>query len=100
MPAACPQEYFRRSVFVPFLDNILQELTDRYIGHGRAVCHLIAAVPSHIVDYTFADFSPAMDVYAKFVASEVEVRAEFELWQQRWRTVPTHDDRTRHLTHS
>jgi len=32
-----------------------------------------------------------MSVYAGFVATTSEVKAEFEMWQQRWQQTPVHD---------
>ena len=91
IPANSPQEYFLWSLYIPFLDNMLQQLTDRFLGHNEAVCHLSAAVPSHLVSYSFQDLIPAVHAYSEFVATENEVKGEFEMWQQRWRQVPAKD---------
>ena len=90
-PADIPQEYFRRSLYIPFLDSILQQLADRFLGQSAAVCHLIALVPAHTSTYSFTDVLPALSVYAGFVATTNEVKAEFEMWQQRWQQTPVQD---------
>ena len=91
IPANSPQEYFLRTLYIPFLDSVLQQLTDRFLGHNEAVCHLSAVVPSHVVTYSFQDLIPAVNAYSEFVATENEVKGEFELWQQRWRQLPAKD---------
>ena len=91
IPADNPQEYFRCTVYIPFLDSMLQELTDRFLGHSEAVCHLSAVVPSYTVTYTFSDLIPAVNVYSEFLATENEVRGEFDMWQQRWQQAVPQD---------
>jgi hypothetical protein len=90
-PASDEMEYFRRNHYIPFLDSVLQEFRDRFLGHSEAVCHLSAVVPAHINLYSFNDLLPAFNMYASFVDSESQVRAEFELWKQRWQQVTAID---------
>ena len=41
-----PEEYFRKSIFLPLLDGLLQELRDRLQGKSKA----IVLVPSNFQD--------------------------------------------------
>ena len=86
-PAACAEEYFCRSIYIPFLDSVLIEFKDRFLVHNAAVCHFSAAVPGHIQAYTFEDLLPAVYSYAQFMDSQTQVEAEFELWKQKWSNV-------------
>ena len=87
IPANTPEEYFRRTIYVPFLDSILQEFANRFEGQSGAVSHLVSVVPSHIDSYSFKDLLPAVEVYSQFVASQVELSAEFDMWKQKWQSV-------------
>lgn len=84
IPASDPIDYFRCSQYIPFLDSVLQELHDRFLGQSEAVCHLSTCVPGNITLYSFADALPAFSMYSAFMDSESLVRAEFELWRTRW----------------
>jgi len=91
IPAANEIEYFRRSHYIPFLDSMLQEFHDRFLGHSKAVFHLSAVVPAHINSYSFDDLLPAFHMYTSFMDSETQVRAEYQLWKEKWVQVSVND---------
>ena len=45
-----PEEYFRRSIFLPFLDGLLQELQYRFQGKSKDCIKAIVLVPSNLQD--------------------------------------------------
>lgn len=89
IPANTPT--FRRTIYLPFLDSILQEFANRFEGQSGAVSHLVSVVPSHIDSYSNKDLLPAVEVYSQFVASRVELSAEFDTWKQKWQSVKVCD---------
>jgi hypothetical protein len=84
IPSNSAVEYFRRSLYIPFLDNIIQELTDRFLGHSSTVFYLNALIPASIKSYSFVDVRRALDMYSKYIQSEKHVQAEYDLWKQKW----------------
>ena len=51
VPAESPQEYYKRSVLIPFIDELLQQLNDRFSKDNRHVIQcLFSIIPSLIVD--------------------------------------------------
>ena len=49
--AESPQEYYRRSALIPFIDELLQQLNDRFSMDNRHVIQcLFSTIPSLIVD--------------------------------------------------
>ena len=50
-PAESPQEYYKISVLIPFIDEFLQQLNDRFSMDNRHVIQcLFSIIPSLIVD--------------------------------------------------
>ena len=85
VPAGSPQEYFKRSIFIPFLDHVLGDLKERFADHNSAVYCLSTLIPAFIHQYSFDDLLPALEMYDKFVDDYPnKLRSEFDLWKQRW----------------
>ena len=45
-----PEEYFRESIFLPFLDGLLLELHDHFQGKSKDCIKAIVLVPSNLQD--------------------------------------------------
>jgi len=85
VPACSPQEYFKRSIFIPFLDHVLSDLKERFAAHNSAVYCLSILIPAFFHQYSFDDLLPALEMYHKFVSDDRnKLRSEFDLWKQRW----------------
>jgi hypothetical protein len=74
-------EYFRRTMWNPFLDSALSALRDKFSDHHLLVLRLIALVPSIIHNYDWLDIVPAYHLYQCKLTSEEEVRNEFFGWK-------------------
>ena len=82
--SASDEEYFKRSVYLPFLDHVLSELRTRFSKVHQTVSHLWTLIPKFIASYSFADLQPALAIYPQFLESEQAVRGEFDMWKCRW----------------
>jgi len=84
VPAGSPQEYFMRSIFIPFLDRVLGDLKERFADHNSAVYCLSSLIPAFIHQYSFDYLLPALEMCDKFVDdNQNKLRSEFDLWKQR-----------------
>jgi hypothetical protein len=91
VPASNPSEYFRRSVWNPYLDAIITSLTDKFSRHHLTVLQLVALVPSVIHQYEWKDILSAVRFYSSgncSLASEAEIRNEFEQWKNACIRIP------------
>jgi hypothetical protein len=92
VPAGSPEQYYKTTVFIPFLDHVTTDLRERFSEHNRAIFCLSCLIPQSIDKYKFADLLPAVDVYGTFLdMNKTRLRSDFELWQQRWGNVPVAD---------
>jgi hypothetical protein len=88
VPASSPEEYYRRGVFLPFIDMLLTELDSRFLSHSSTVFRLGCLIPQFVHKYTYTDVQPVVKFYGDFVADETFVQGEVEVWQQKWASVP------------
>ena len=50
VPAENADEYFKRSIWFPFLDSVIESLETRFTDHSLLVQKMIALIPSEIKD--------------------------------------------------
>jgi hypothetical protein len=60
VPARTPEEYYRRAVFLPFLDGILTQTSPRFCNHEAAVLRLCGMLPKFTLNVSFRDTSKAL----------------------------------------
>ena len=68
-------------------DHVLSDLQERFVDHNRAVYCLSTIIPAFVNQYAFDALLPAVEMltYQAFIDdSHDKLRAEFELWKQRW----------------
>jgi hypothetical protein len=79
--ASSPSEFYRLSIWNPFLDSVITSLTDKFSSHHLFVLRLVGLVPSVIHNYSWSDIAPAYPMYECKLSSEEEVRHEFTSWR-------------------
>ena len=92
IPCSDAKEYWRLSVFYPFLDSLLTNFRDRFEHLISIVAGFTAIMPRHCNQHQFSDLAQTVNHFAQYLPShEVEdVEAEFRLWCRMWakETVP------------
>lgn len=80
-----PQEiYYRVNVFNPFVDYLLTELSDRFLGHRSNAFALQCLVPKFCRSSVLSDVQPAIALYEDVLhGTPSDVEAEFALWQMK-----------------
>jgi hypothetical protein len=72
VPARTPEEYYRRAVFLPFLDGILTQMSLRFCNHEAAVLRLCSLLPKFALNVSFRDIEEGVDHYAALLPCSVE----------------------------
>jgi hypothetical protein len=72
VPARTPEEYYRRAVFLPFLDGILTQMSLRFCNHEAAVLRLCGLLPKFALNVSFRDIEEGVDHYAALLPCSVE----------------------------
>ncbi|XP_072395148.1 52 kDa repressor of the inhibitor of the protein kinase-like [Diabrotica undecimpunctata] len=79
VPASTPEEYYRRSVFIPFFDEIIQSINDRFVAH-KEILKPFQDLLSVQYDETIAkSFQSLVDFYG---LDETNIKGEIILWKQ------------------
>ena len=84
-----PEEYYRRFVFIPFLDHFIQELQDRFQKHNDILCVLQKFIPRRCSEQllSLSEQHSCATLYDKFLPNADNINNEFELWKQKWNQV-------------
>ena len=83
-PANDPEEYYLRSVYIPFLDHIIAELDERFQNHNAVALRFSCLIPKFISSYEFVDVAPVFEIYNCFLDSCEAVEGEFTIWKSQW----------------
>jgi hypothetical protein len=79
VPALTPEEYYRRAVFLPFLDGILSQISVRFCNHEAAVLRLSGLLPKFAPKVLFCDIKEGVSHFAALLPRPVDaVQLEFE----------------------
>lgn len=90
-PASSPEEYYRKAIFVPFLDHLITDLQDRLPEETLKVFNFNLLLPSVVVENTstentLANVQNLAELYTCFLGnSTASFLGEFKIWQESWR---------------
>lgn len=88
-PAANPEEYYRRNVYLPFLVGLENLLKDGFENHRSVVVGLQMILPKYCASASISRITDAAQFYFGEHASVIEV--ELMLWRKKWSEVPKAD---------
>ena len=86
-PATSPLQFYRRAVFLPFVDTVLEQLNQRFSSDQVDCIKLQYLIPSVCVknDIAFESLRNAVHLYASFLEGSIDtVEAEFLRWRAYW----------------
>ena len=90
VPAETPKDYWRRSVFLPFLDHLLTELSSRFSAMTKAAVGGLRLLPEKAktmdVERVRADLLQAYEVD---LPEAEHLDAELRVWKTKWSSVPS-----------
>jgi hypothetical protein len=82
-----PKDYYRLSIFVPYLDHILTQLTDRFVALKGPCSVIQQLIPAFMPDQPETiDLTSVLEFYNSDVDAPSIVQREVERWTQIWRT--------------
>lgn len=81
-----PEEYFRRSIFLPHLDDFICSLNERFTEHKTVLSSLQQVVPKYAKSSPFASIKPALEFYKEDLNSNnfAVLEGEWEMWRVKW----------------
>ena len=89
--ADSPEEYFRRSLTIPFFDHMVQELTSRF-SNAQQQCIPMgqSIIPKKMKQSTEwrTNFKKFLDTYSCDLVSEHNINSELDMWEMFWDDKP------------
>lgn len=88
-PCNSPEEYYLRSLYIPLLDNVIEDIKERFIKKkNKTLLALMTLIPSYIKDLT----TNKIELLIEVILTEFEylniqkhnIRSELELWKSQW----------------
>jgi len=86
-----PKEYFRLTLYLPFLDYLISDIKNRFLDHGHeTIMYLQNLIPFFYVKIQCTEMSKIIES-SKFyiddlIGSIEEIRSEVTLWKQFWKS--------------
>ena len=84
--SSTPEEYYRRSVFVPFLDSLLLQLSSRFSKLSGLAAKALFLLPQNLDDITDTCIADIVEFYEKDLPSAQTVKQELRFWKGHWAT--------------
>jgi len=76
-----PEEYYRITIAIPFIDNFIEQLQTRFIDHKNIISSLQKLLPR--ICNKFEIESNDFNMYSEFLDLEV-LSTEIKLWKRKW----------------
>lgn len=94
-PSSTPSEYYRRAVFIPFLDFVLSQFEERFSDYHATASSMCSLIPSYFHKTSFDDMAPSLLLYKNFLINDSmlglddthDYVTEFTMWRSRWSAV-------------
>lgn len=94
-PSDSVEEYFRRALAVPLLDNLIMELNVRFDSVSQTVIKLLNLIPSVCAneekDKNNVQLQDLVDLYEADLPNPALVEVEYEIWRKKWKKVEAED---------
>jgi len=88
-PSNSPEEYYMRSLYIPLLDNIIEDIKERFKNNkNKMSLTLMGIIPVYLKDFTPTKIeSLTEDILEEFGYLNIQkkvLRAELEFWKSKW----------------
>ena len=86
MPADNAESYYKRTVYIPFLDSILSELNARFTGLSKCCAKALLLLPANLEKLDENSVSDMVSYYEIDLPDKYSVQQEIMLWKNLWAT--------------
>jgi hypothetical protein len=100
IPATSIEEYYKRSIYFPFLDTCIAQLNERFQSHSAKACMISILLPAYCCSNTnnYSSVEQAGQLYLQFLPSGLNaLESEFLRWKAYWERQPV-NKRTEYIS--
>lgn len=88
IPHETAEDYYRRGIFIPYLDDILSSLEERFLSHEKTLKSFRHLIPSNSDNVEFSSIEHLVKFYeTDLIGFQNVVEAEWEMWKKKWSSV-------------
>ncbi|GBO16502.1 hypothetical protein AVEN_231505-1 [Araneus ventricosus] len=87
VPYSTEEEYYRRAVYVPYLDDFCNSLKERSESHKETFASLQHILSEFCTKTDFCSLEAAFNFYEEDLSHKEVVQSEFMLWKEKWRKI-------------
>ena len=84
VPATSPKEYFKRNIYIPYLDSLIQQLDMLFSGLARQSVQAMCLIPSNLSELNQEAVSEIKARYGPDMPDICSFTQELSLWKQMW----------------
>ncbi|GBM01713.1 repressor of the inhibitor of the protein kinase [Araneus ventricosus] len=84
VPDSTEEEYSRRAVYVPYLDDFCNSLKERFESHKETVASLQHILPEFCTKTDFYSLEAAFNFYEEYLSHKEVLQSEFMSWKEKW----------------
>ena len=89
VPAQTPTEYYRRTITVPMLDQLLSEMVTRFSKHQQTALKGLYLIPSVLSTKPMEDITPSLcqleEMYGDDLPHRCSLQSEVHTWYLKWK---------------
>ncbi|XP_039969236.1 uncharacterized protein LOC120781178, partial [Bactrocera tryoni] len=82
------EEYYRRSIYIPFLDNFLDQINERFLKHRELLSKIENILPNKCINLDAIEMQETVRILEKQWSADAEdpddFVAEFRMWKRNW----------------
>jgi len=84
-----PEQYYKRTIFLPLLDHFIFQLEERFSKHHRVTFTLQSLIPKYITQNTayLNKFTECALFYKPLLPNFDTFDTEIKIWQTQWQNI-------------
>jgi len=87
--ASFPEEFYRRTIYIPHLENMIHQMEVRFLPTEQLCLKLQYSIPAFVKRGSFVAVQDTLDMYSCDVDSSLSVlKAEYDRLMIKWSSVP------------
>ncbi|XP_064639798.1 52 kDa repressor of the inhibitor of the protein kinase-like [Lineus longissimus] len=79
-----PEEYYRRCIFLPFIDHLIFQLNDRFCGRSNAAIKALLLIPTNLAKLDAEKEDTIGSCYEDDLPCRSNLKQELRLWRRYW----------------
>lgn len=84
-PSESVEDYYRKTVFIPFLDFLVQNMTDRFENHKNIISSLHSILPKNVETSSIENIMQCVEFYSSDINVLPNIlKGEIEMWLEKW----------------